>query len=262
VRDREHLLSLTPKSKVDMASLPILEDLEMPELTSIAKELLEWTKDSNWPVAEPICNLLVRLDDVLLPFIRAILVSGDNEWVWHLVNPLLSRLTLTTQSLLLPDLLEYLTVEHERDYDDIIEDFLERFLEVKYGITTQEESYPKAAQADVLTEISYLRNEHGGKSNPIETGYRPQFYYDNQDWDANHEYLDAEWVFPGDRVKARVSFLSPDEHLGKLNAGDHFLIREGQKIFGYGHVVQILDLEISAIRIARWKFRNQKKYKS
>ena len=102
---------------------------------------------------------------------------------------------------------------------------------------------------DILVEMSYLLTEDGGRKNPTWSGYRPQFFYNNHDWDAQHEYIDVEKVYPGDTVKAYLTFMSPQEHFGKLKIGDHFLIREGRKIIAFGHVIEIIDLENSAKRI-------------
>jgi translation elongation factor EF-Tu-like GTPase len=99
---------------------------------------------------------------------------------------------------------------------------------------------------DVEVEITYLPTEHGGPSCPVVSGYRPQFYYGAHDWVAQHTYIDREQVQPGDTVRAYLTFLSPQEHLGRLDVGMPFLIREGQRTVGYGRVLRIVDLEQSA----------------
>ena len=101
---------------------------------------------------------------------------------------------------------------------------------------------PHAAEA-ILT---FLPTEDGGRSAPVFSNYRPQFYYDGRDWDAPHTYPDVESVRPGDTVRVILSFLSPDQHVGKLKAGTPFLIREGRKIVGYGAITKLLQLEESA----------------
>jgi len=101
---------------------------------------------------------------------------------------------------------------------------------------------------DVEVEITYLPTEHGGPSCPLVSGYRPQFYYDGHDWVAQHSYIDREQVQPGDTVRAYLTFLSPQDHVGRLEIGTPFLIREGQRTVGYGRVLRIVDLEQSARR--------------
>lgn len=102
---------------------------------------------------------------------------------------------------------------------------------------------------DIEVEITFLPTEHGGRRSPAFSGYRPQFYYGGHDWEAHHEYPDVVQVNPGETVRAFLTFLSPDKHVGKVMPGMPFLIREGQRVVGYGCVRQILDLEKSAAAI-------------
>jgi translation elongation factor EF-Tu-like GTPase len=101
---------------------------------------------------------------------------------------------------------------------------------------------------DAEAVLTFLPTEHGGRSGAVSSNYRPQFYYDGRDWDAPHTYPDVESVKPGDTVRVVLSFLSPDQHFGKLNVGTPFLIREGQKIVGYGAITKLMELEASAKR--------------
>jgi hypothetical protein len=103
--------------------------------------------------------------------------------------------------------------------------------------------YPK----DIEAEITFLRTEEGGRRGPAVAGYRPQFYYDGQDWVAVQHYGDVEAVLPGQTVLAYLAFLSPECHVGKLYPGKEFLIREGERVVAQGHITRILDLNTSAI---------------
>lgn len=102
---------------------------------------------------------------------------------------------------------------------------------------------------DVEAEVIFLPTDAGGRQGPAFSGYRPQFYYDGHDWDAIQTYPDVERVNPGDTVRAYLSFLSPEMHVGKLSVGTMFLLREGHKAVAYGRVTQILELEQSAQRM-------------
>jgi translation elongation factor EF-Tu-like GTPase len=55
-------------------------------------------------------------------------------------------------------------------------------------------------------EITFLRADEGGRSLPVWSGYRSQFYYDGSNWDAVQEYATNDGVQPGETVKA---FLRP-----------------------------------------------------
>jgi translation elongation factor EF-Tu-like GTPase len=81
----------------------------------------------------------------------------------------------------------------------------------------------------IEAEIRFLGTEEGGKKKPARSGYRPQFHYEGHDWDAVHEYPDVDQAAPGQTVRALLSFLSPEEHRGRVHPGMSFEIREGRK---------------------------------
>jgi elongation factor Tu len=101
---------------------------------------------------------------------------------------------------------------------------------------------------DIEVEMTLLPTEHGGRKGPVFTGYRPQFYYGNEDWDASHTYPSTDPVYPGQSVTAWLDFMSPQHHWGKVYVGMPFLLREGRRVIGFGRVMKILDLEASARR--------------
>ena len=101
---------------------------------------------------------------------------------------------------------------------------------------------------DIEAEIYFLTPEEGGRKIPAFDDYRPQFYYNGNDWDARHIYPDVKQVNPGETVRAYLGFLSPKEHLGKVFVGMEFLIREGSRTVGKGKITKIIELEESANR--------------
>lgn len=94
----------------------------------------------------------------------------------------------------------------------------------------------------IEADIRFLTAGEGGKTKTIRSGYRPQFHYDGRDWDAIQEYPDVEEVAPGRTVRALLSFLSPDEHRGRISVGMPFEIREGRRVVGHGTVTKLLAL--------------------
>lgn len=102
---------------------------------------------------------------------------------------------------------------------------------------------------DIEAEIRFLTTEEGGRNTPVRSGYRPQFYYDRHDWDAHQEYPDVEWVHPGETARTLLRFLSPDAHLGRVQVGMEFEVREGARVVGRGRVTEILNLAESAERV-------------
>jgi hypothetical protein len=101
---------------------------------------------------------------------------------------------------------------------------------------------------DIEVILQFLPTGEGGRSAPVRTGYRPQFYYAGHDWDAVHEYPDHDSVLPGQEVRAFVAFLSPAEHLDKVVPGLIFEIREGTRVVARGRVPNVMDLYESAWR--------------
>ena len=101
---------------------------------------------------------------------------------------------------------------------------------------------------DIEVELHFLSSGNGGKTNPVTSGYRPQFFYRGQDWDAQHTYIDRDEVAPGESARAYLTFLSPELHRGHISPGMPFLIREGHHVVAYGRVLNVIELPASAAR--------------
>jgi elongation factor Tu len=101
---------------------------------------------------------------------------------------------------------------------------------------------------DIEVVMTFLRTEEGGRKRPVFTGYRPQFYYDGEDWDAQHTYIGVEQVNPGDTVTAQIKFTRPKCHAGRIAVGMSFEIREGNRTVAKGQVTKILHLEENAAK--------------
>jgi translation elongation factor EF-Tu-like GTPase len=97
--------------------------------------------------------------------------------------------------------------------------------------------------AHIEAELTFLPTEHGGRKSPVYSGYRPQFYYGGEDWDAAHDYPEVDTVTPGQTVRARLTFMCPQNHVGRVFVGMSFLLREGNRVVGYGHVTNIDGLK-------------------
>jgi translation elongation factor EF-Tu-like GTPase len=93
--------------------------------------------------------------------------------------------------------------------------------------------------------IRFLSTAEGGRRTPVFSGYRPQFFYNDRDWDAEHEYPDAEAVHPGDTVRAYLRFFRPEAQVNRVQVGMPFAIREGAHTVAVGTVTSVLDLASS-----------------
>ena len=77
-----------PKDKSDYDSIKLLKTLSKAELKLILPEILEWTKDINWPVAPLIIDeLLIPLGQDLIPSLKDILESNDYDWIQNILYP-------------------------------------------------------------------------------------------------------------------------------------------------------------------------------
>ena len=97
-----------------------------------------------------------------------------------------------------------------------------------------------------MVEFEQLDADHGGRVQALVTDSRPQVFYLGHDWDCR-----VEIIAPGPRnpligVRAYLAFISPADHVGRLQVGSPFLFREGKRTIGFGVVAQLLELERSA----------------
>jgi len=99
---------------------------------------------------------------------------------------------------------------------------------------------------DIEARITLVPTADGGRQGPAQTGFRPQFRYEGHDWDAVHDFVDKEWLYPGETAVTHVTFLSPDAHVGRMVVGTKFELCEGQRVIGAGVVTRILELKKSA----------------
>jgi elongation factor Tu len=91
-------------------------------------------------------------------------------------------------------------------------------------------------------EVYVLKKEEGGRHTPFFTGYRPQFYVRTTDVTGTIDSYTAddgsavEMVIPGDRIKMKVSLITPIA----IEQGMRFAIREGGRTIGAGVVSKIV----------------------
>lgn len=86
-----HLL-LQPISKNYWRNAAIvLKKIGYPRVKSIIPELLEWIQDMNWPGAQEIVDLLITVDDEVVPYVKKVLRSGDGIWIIWLLTEVVSN---------------------------------------------------------------------------------------------------------------------------------------------------------------------------
>lgn len=68
-----------PKDKFDVETVKRLNLVQYGQIFGIERPLLEWTADSNWPVAKELIKILPKFYKELVPFIEDILNNQEEE---------------------------------------------------------------------------------------------------------------------------------------------------------------------------------------
>ena len=74
------IFDLIPKDKFDVSGMETLKTIDIDKVEPILAQLLEWIQDTNWPVARELMDVLPRFHSGLVPHIKAILNSDDEDW--------------------------------------------------------------------------------------------------------------------------------------------------------------------------------------
>lgn len=117
--NKEELISLVPKNKFDDGNLDRIMALSDSEMQTIIPNLLEWTKDINWPIAMPIINILVRRERIIVPYLKTVLMSKDWEWEKWILEYLVSNISDDYICQLKPELEVF--IDNEIEDDDYID---------------------------------------------------------------------------------------------------------------------------------------------
>ena len=70
---------------------------------------------------------------------------------------------------------------------------------------------------DIKAKIKLLTSAEGGRTTPAKSGYRPQFYYDGEHWDAAIELLDRQEIYPGESSEVYFQFATPKKSCGSTS---------------------------------------------
>jgi hypothetical protein len=103
--------------------------------------------------------------------------------------------------------------------------------------------------ADIEAELTFLTTAEGGRKTSCRSGlgnYRaPCDFGHPEGWnDALFEFVDKEWVSPGECVIARMWFLYPEYQAGHLRTGFEFTVHEGARAVARGTVKQVLNTSL------------------
>jgi len=119
--------TLIPEHKNDFERVEMLKNYKVEELKPIIYDLLTWLQDMNWPIALEIQNILLNFKEDLIPHIRTILLTDDDEWKYWILTSLMRKLPNHIIVLLKPEL------ERIRDHptsDELQSDLIEEVEEI------------------------------------------------------------------------------------------------------------------------------------
>jgi hypothetical protein len=74
------LQELVPEAKDETAKATKLVAQGYPAVAPVLAEMLEWVEDAQWPVAKVFLPFLARIGAPLVPHVRYVLQSQDEQW--------------------------------------------------------------------------------------------------------------------------------------------------------------------------------------
>ncbi|MFJ9500720.1 DUF5071 domain-containing protein [Brevibacillus centrosporus] len=94
-----------PQHKMDHEKTNQLKKLDKDLIRSVIPELMTWLQDGNWPVYPEIRDVLLPLGNELVPHIRYVLETTDEDWKYFILTGLVSNLSKETIVHMKPELI-------------------------------------------------------------------------------------------------------------------------------------------------------------
>ncbi|MFP3389462.1 DUF5071 domain-containing protein [Brevibacillus sp. SIMBA_040] len=88
----DNLKSLMPRNKHDLENVKRLKELDPADLKPILPELLTWIQDINWPVAVEIAKILVTCGREIVPELKKVMESSDDDWKFACIGWVIKEL--------------------------------------------------------------------------------------------------------------------------------------------------------------------------
>ncbi|MES2949621.1 MAG: DUF5071 domain-containing protein [Pseudomonadota bacterium] len=80
-----------PGSKDEADKATKLVSLGYPAVEPVLGEIFEWVEDANWPVAKVFLPFLARVGAPLVPHVRYVLQSQDEQWKRVVLDSIVSQ---------------------------------------------------------------------------------------------------------------------------------------------------------------------------
>lgn len=98
-----------PEDKFDLDAVAQLEAAGFPAIAPLLDDLIAWVADGNWPVAQPVADLLVSTGAGAIPALRQVLQGGDAIHQYFALLLVADRLPLDIVTALRGDLKQLVT---------------------------------------------------------------------------------------------------------------------------------------------------------
>ncbi len=95
------------KGTDDVETVQKLRSLGYPAIAPALPHIMGWMQDGNWPVAEPVSQLLKEVGEPIIPEIRRVLLLDDDTWKYWCLG-LLVDMEDSVARQLLPEILDIL----------------------------------------------------------------------------------------------------------------------------------------------------------
>lgn len=94
----------------------------------------------------------------------------------------------------------------------------------------------------IEAEVTFLETEAGGKNCAVCSGYRPNHLV-REDYLTSgvHQYLDKEWVQPGETARANIWFITPEVYPNTMWVGRVFNLQEASWVVGSVKVLSVYN---------------------
>lgn len=125
----ESFTDLLPRHKYDNDRIEMILKMDRDKILPLLPCLLEWIQDTNWPVAPSVLKILLTFPEEIVPHVKDVLASDDDNWKWFILHFLVIELPVESKV----QFEEYLTRvaetptqnELDEELDEIAKEILE-----------------------------------------------------------------------------------------------------------------------------------------
>lgn len=88
---------LLPRNKYDIDSAEKIKKMDRNLILPLLPGLLIFTQDMNWPVAPSVLEILLTFPIEIVPHVKDVLSSDDDNWKWFILHFLIIELPVESK---------------------------------------------------------------------------------------------------------------------------------------------------------------------